>query len=44
MEYVGNDRFNLSYMRHTGKWWEIYTELTMDECFTAISEEPHFLP
>ena len=21
LEYVGDDRFNLAYMRHTGKWW-----------------------
>lgn len=44
MEYVGNDRFNLSYMRHTGQWWEIYTGLSADECLAAISDEPHFLP
>jgi len=22
LEYVGNHRFNLAYMRHTGKFWE----------------------
>jgi len=44
VEYLGNRKFNLSYMRHTGQWWEIYSDLTMDECLSAISEEPHFLP
>ncbi len=44
LEYVGNERFNLAYMRHTGKWWEIYTELSLDECLHAIRDEPHFLP
>ena len=44
MEYIGNERFNLSYMRHTGKWWEIYQELTMLECFQHIIEEPYFHP
>ena len=29
MEYVGGERFNLSYMRHTEQWWEIYQELPM---------------
>src|SRR5262249_24357303 len=24
LEYVGNRRFNLAYMRHTDKWWEVY--------------------
>ena len=32
MEYVGNERFNLSYMRHTEQWSEIDQELSMLEC------------
>ena len=44
LEYVGNERFNLSYMRHTGQWWEIYTELSLVNCLDAIRDEPHFLP
>jgi hypothetical protein len=44
LEYVGNGCFNLSYMRYTGQWWEIYTELSHDECLAAIKDEPHFLP
>lgn len=44
LEYVGNQQFNLSYMRHTEQWWEIYTALSVGECFEAISHEPHFLP
>jgi len=44
LEYVGNEYFNLSYMRHTGQWWEIYTELSLVECLDAIRDEPHFLP
>lgn len=44
LEYVGNERFNLSYMRHTEKWWEIYTDLSLDESLTFIRDEPLFLP
>ncbi len=44
LEYVGNGRFNLSYMRYTGQWWEIYTKLSYDECLAAIKDEPYFLP
>ena len=44
LEYVDNECFNLSYMRHTGQWWEIYTELSLDESLDAIRDEPHFLP
>lgn len=44
MEYVGNERFNLAFMRHTGQWWEIYTDLSVDECLNSIKNEPHFHP
>ena len=44
LEYVGDDRFNLAYMRHTGKWWEVYRGLTLSECLTAIRDEPLFWP
>ena len=44
MQYIGNERFNLSYMRHTEQWFEIYSNLSVDECLKAITEEPNFLP
>jgi WD40 repeat protein len=42
MRYAGNDRFELSFMRYTGEWVELYTDLTLDECLAAIREEPYF--
>jgi len=44
MEYVGSDHFNLSYMRYTGKWLEVYTGLSVDECLAAIKDDPLFQP
>ena len=44
LEYVAEDSFNLSYMRHTGQWWEISREITLDECIKKIKEMPHFMP
>jgi hypothetical protein len=44
LEYVGEQEFHLSYMRHTGQWWELYTAVSVEECFAAIRDEPHFLP
>jgi hypothetical protein len=44
MEYVGDGKFDLAYMRHTGQWWPIHFRLTIDECFKAIQDEPHFIP
>jgi len=44
LEYVSEDRFNLSYMRHTEQWWEISSEITLDECIETIKGMPHFMP
>ncbi len=44
MEYVGDRSFNLAYMRHTGQWWEIFTNLPLDEAIHTIESTPHFHP
>jgi len=44
LQYAGNGRFNLAYMRYTGQWWEVYRGLTLDECLARIREEPLFHP
>jgi hypothetical protein len=44
LEYVGKRRFNMAYMRHTGKWWEIRTGLSLAKCLDAIREEGIFQP
>ncbi len=44
MEYQPNGQYTLSYMRHTGQWWELFSDITLEEAFKYISEEPHFLP
>ena len=44
MEYVRDDRFNLSYMRHTGDWLEIYQDLSLDQCLATIRDGGPFLP
>ncbi len=44
MECAGPDRYNPSYMRHTEKWFELYRDMSLDDCLAAIRDEPHFLP
>lgn len=44
MEYIGNGLFNLAYMRYTGQWLELFTELTVDDCLACIRDEPWFQP
>lgn len=44
IEYLADNRYNLAYFRHTGKWWVIFYEIPLEECFEAIEEMPHFHP
>lgn len=44
MEYIDTEKFNLSYMRHTEQWCEIYQGLSILDCLKIICEEPHFIP
>ena len=44
MEYVGDGKFNLSYMRHTGQWIGVFTDQSLDECLKAIRDDPWFQP
>ena len=41
--FVGDNRFNLSYMRHTDKWFELHSGLSSQECFKAIETQPYFV-
>ena len=44
LAYMANGRFNLAYMRHTGKWQEVFTDLSMEEAFDEIRNQPFFHP
>ncbi len=44
LAYAGDGRFNLSYMRYTGQWVEVYEALSLDECLAAIRDDPTFQP
>ena len=44
LEYLENGNFNLSYMRHTGQWLEMYQDLILGTCLNSIENEPHFMP
>ena len=44
MEYVGDGKFALSYLRHTGAWLGIHEALSVDESLKAIQDDPWFRP
>jgi hypothetical protein len=44
LEYKGGDRFALAYMRHTGRWVEVYDSLSLKQCMKAVRDDPWFQP
>jgi hypothetical protein len=42
MEFVGNSRFSLSFMRHNWKWVVLFDCLSLEECLDAIKNDPWF--
>jgi len=44
MEYAGGNRFHLSYMLHTDRWFELYRDVPLGECLDRIGQEPYFIP
>ena len=44
MEYVRNDLFNLSFMRYTGQWIELYQNMSLSRCLAEIKVDGMFMP
>jgi hypothetical protein len=44
LEYVGEDRFNLSFMRHTGKWVEVEQGITLTTALNSIRSDGLYHP
>ena len=44
LEHTATGRFNLAFMRHTGKWHELFSGQTLEECLTAIRDDAWFHP
>ncbi len=44
MEYLENGRYRLSYMRHTGQWWELQSDVSMEKALEEVGEGGYFHP
>jgi hypothetical protein len=44
MEPLGDGKFALSFMRHTGAWVGLYDAISVDDCMKAIQDDPWFVP
>ena len=41
LEYLGDEKFQYSYMRHTGQWWPT-AKMTIDDCLKYVATEIPF--
>jgi hypothetical protein len=39
LDRIGNDRFDIYWMRHTGKWWRLYTGVTLVEALRILEAD-----
>jgi hypothetical protein len=44
LEYVGRDRFHLSFHRHTGQWFRLYSDCSLAEALELIETDGHLHP
>ena len=44
LEHTAAGRFNLAFLRHTGKWHELFAGLTLDECLERVRDDSWFQP
>jgi len=43
LKYIEENKFDLSYMRHTGQWFELYSDITFDQALEIIEKDPNFM-
>jgi hypothetical protein len=44
LTYIARNRFDLSWLRHTGKWFCLFDGLPLEEALRLIESDGHFQP
>ncbi|MGD0764050.1 MAG: hypothetical protein ABR929_12835 [Roseiarcus sp.] len=44
IDRVGRDRFDIDWMRHTGKWWRLHQGVTLAEALRILETDGHLHP
>lgn len=44
LEYAGSGKFHMAYFRHTGQWWQVFDNLTLEECLEQVEKNEIFWP
>jgi hypothetical protein len=39
IDHMGRDRFDIYWMRHTGKWWRLYSGVTLAEALRILETD-----
>ncbi|QCI65272.1 hypothetical protein [Phreatobacter stygius] len=39
LDYMGPGRFDIQWMRHTGKWWPLYAGLSLSRALAALESD-----
>ena len=43
-DYLGEDRFDVMWPRHTGQWWRLYHSVSLAEALRHIAGDGHLHP
>ena len=43
-EHLAELRFNVMWRRHTGRWWRLYTSLTLEAALHQVATDPVLRP
>jgi len=44
LDYIGPDRFDVMWRRHTGQWWRLYHSISLSEAIRCIEQDGHLHP
>jgi hypothetical protein len=44
LEYAGRGKYNLAYFRHTGQWFQVFEELSLEACLEEVEKNEIFQP
>jgi hypothetical protein len=44
IDRMGRDRFDIYWMRHTGKWWRLHADVSLAEALRILETDGHLHP
>jgi hypothetical protein len=44
LDFMGPDRFDIYWMRHTGQWWPLHRDVTLEQALRLMIDDGHLHP